>query len=117
MFVYGDSFQAFLVAIIVPNPDFAKEWAAGKGIQETDPKKICQNGDFMKEIMDQMAKKEKESKLNGMEKVKRVHFHGEMFTVENDMLTPTFKVKRNIAKKVFEKEIEKMYSEGEPNRV
>ena len=32
-----------------------------------------------------------------------------MFTAENDLLTPTFKLKRNEAKKFFLKEIKEMY--------
>lgn len=35
----------------------------------------------------------------------------EAFTVENDMLTPTFKLKRNVAKKKYEEMIEKLYKE------
>ena len=31
------------------------------------------------------------------------------FTVDNDLLTPTFKLKRNIAKNVFQVQIDKMY--------
>jgi long-subunit acyl-CoA synthetase (AMP-forming) len=33
----------------------------------------------------------------------------EAFSVENDMLTPTMKLKRNVAKKVYDEEIEKTY--------
>jgi len=36
----------------------------------------------------------------------------EQFSVENEMLTPTMKLKRHIAKKRFAEEIERMYSEG-----
>lgn len=32
------------------------------------------------------------------------------FTVENDILTPTMKIKRNIAKSMFSEQINKMYS-------
>jgi len=35
-----------------------------------------------------------------------------MWTVENDMVTPTFKLKRNIAKKKYQEQIDKMYEEG-----
>lgn len=48
-----------------------------------------------------MKRKETETKMSGLEKVKRVHFHDDPFTMQNDLLTPTFKVKRNVAKKVF----------------
>jgi len=35
----------------------------------------------------------------------------EEFSVENDMLTPTFKLKRNIAAKVYKEKIDLMYVE------
>jgi len=44
--VHGDSFQAFLVGILVPNPDFAKTWAEGMGHAGKDPKEIYQMEDF-----------------------------------------------------------------------
>jgi long-chain acyl-CoA synthetase len=34
------------------------------------------------------------------------------FTIESDMLTPTFKLKRNVAKKLYEADIDRMYAEG-----
>jgi long-chain acyl-CoA synthetase len=105
------------VAIIVPNPDFVKSWCAGLGMADKDLKEVMKMEEFKKEIMQQMKKKEDEVKVTGLEKVKRVHFHPDMFTVQNDLLTPTFKVKRNMAKKAFENEITEMYALGEVNRV
>lgn len=49
-----------------------------------------------------MDAKAKESTLTSLEKVKKVHLTMTPFTVENDLITPTFKIKRNIAKKYFE---------------
>lgn len=50
-----------------------------------------------------------ENKLTGLEKIKHVHLILDPFTIESDMLTPTLKIKRNIAKKIFEKEIAELY--------
>ena len=36
----------------------------------------------------------------------------DMWTVESDMLTPTMKLKRNIAKERYAEDIKKMYEEG-----
>ncbi len=47
--------------------------------------------------------------MSGLEKVKKIAFHSEAFSIQNDLLTPTFKVKRNVAKKLFENEIQEMY--------
>lgn len=30
IFIYGDSLQAYIIAIIYPNPEFIKEWASQK---------------------------------------------------------------------------------------
>lgn len=52
-------------------------------------------------MIGQMDAKAKEYQLNSLEKIKKVHVHGAPFTMENDLITPTFKIKRNIAKKTF----------------
>lgn len=69
------------------------------------------NADLKKDIIAQMDAKAKENNLTSLEKVKKIHIFGAPFTVENDMLTPTFKIKRNQAKKIFQAEIEAMYAE------
>ena len=51
-----------------------------------------------------------ENKFNSLEKIKHVLLTLDLFTQENDLLTPTMKIKRNIAKKVFEKEIQQLYA-------
>ena len=59
-----------------------------------------------------MELKAREYNLTSLEKIKYVHLHSEPFTVENDIITPTFKIKRNVAKKVFQEHIDKLYQEG-----
>ena len=54
-----------------------------------------------KTILDDMTRLGNENKFTGLEKVKDISLSAEPFTIENDILTPTFKLKRNIAKKVF----------------
>lgn len=42
--------------------------------------------------------------------VKDIHICTELFSVENGLLTPTFKLKRNEARKTFAPQIEDMYT-------
>jgi long-chain acyl-CoA synthetase len=42
--------------------------------------------------------------------VKSVHFDHELFSVENGMLTPTMKLKRNEGKAKYAKQITEMYA-------
>lgn len=58
-----------------------------------------------------MDAKAKEYALTSLERIKKVFLTPEPFTQQNDLITPTFKIKRNIAKKVFLEEINKMYAE------
>ena len=55
----------------------------------------------------------KHNKLSGLEKIKKVYVSGDPWTIENDILTPTMKIKRNVAKNVYKKEIDEMYAETE----
>ena len=53
----------------------------------------------------------REAQLRGFEFVKAVTLTVEPFTLENGLLTPTFKIKRPQAKEYFAQVISKMYSE------
>ena len=52
-----------------------------------------------------------ENKISGLEKPKDITLTLETFSVENNILTPTFKLKRNIARDVYKTQIQAMYSE------
>ena len=62
---------------------------------------------LLKEII--IDQKRHEYDLNGLEVPKRIYYSTEEFSIQNDLLTPTFKLKRNEAKNFFIKEIREMY--------
>mgnify|MGYP000510060203 CR=1 FL=1 len=49
-------------------------------------------------------------KLSSLEKPKEFYLHAEPFSIENEILTPTFKLKRNVAKQTFQPQIDAMYA-------
>jgi long-chain acyl-CoA synthetase len=51
-----------------------------------------------KGILNNMLELAKTNKLSGLEKVKKIYVTSEPMSIENDILTPTMKIKRNIAK-------------------
>ena len=61
-------------------------------------------------LMGEMALLAKENDLKPFEQVKDILVTPEVWSVENDLLTPTFKVKRNALKKAFQPQIDNMYS-------
>ena len=74
------------------------------------------NNDLRQDVFDDIIKLAVENKFSSLEKPKQIHLVFDQWTPETDILTPTMKMKRNIAQKVYEKEIEKMY-EIEPMKV
>ncbi|TRY98500.1 hypothetical protein DNTS_014637 [Danionella cerebrum] len=108
-FVHGDSLQACLVAIIVPDPDFLPSWAKKRGI-EGNYEELCNNKEVKKAILEDLLKIGKESGLKSFEQVKDIALHGEMFSIQNNLLTPTLKAKRNELRNHFRAEIDQLYS-------
>ncbi|KAE8817794.1 long chain acyl-CoA synthetase 6, peroxisomal-like [Hordeum vulgare] len=110
-FIYGDSFNSFLVAIVAVEPDVLKAWAASEGIQSEDLRQLCADPRAKAAVLADMDSIGKEAQLRGFEFAKAVTLVAEPFTVENGLLTPTFKVKRPQAKAYFTKELADMYAQ------
>ncbi|KAJ6667960.1 hypothetical protein lerEdw1_016281 [Lerista edwardsae] len=85
IYVHGDSLQAFLVGIVVPDAEVMPGWAQKKGFQGSYAQ-LCKNA------------------------VKAIYIHSEMFSVQNGLLTPTLKAKRPELREFFKKQIEELYS-------
>ncbi|XP_057541271.1 long chain acyl-CoA synthetase 7, peroxisomal [Amaranthus tricolor] len=109
-FVYGDSLNSSLVAIISVDPDTLKNWASGEGIKYEDIGQLCRHPRAKAAVLAEMDALGREAGLRGFEFVKAVTLVPEPFTLENGLLTPTFKIKRPQAKIYFEKEIGEMYA-------
>lgn len=70
---------------------------------------VLQDSVFKKLIQDEMNRLSAENKLSGLEKPKDIWLTLDAFSIENNMLTPTFKLKRNIGREVYRAQIDKMY--------
>ncbi|XP_016565840.2 long chain acyl-CoA synthetase 6, peroxisomal [Capsicum annuum] len=121
-FVHGDSLNSSLVAIVCVDPNMLKAWAVNEGIKNKDMKQLCADPRAKATILKDMNTVGKEAKLRGFELAKAITLVLEPFTIENDLLTPTFKIKRPQARAYFAKEIADMYAElstsnSSPNKI
>uniref|UniRef100_A0A669C3L4 Long-chain-fatty-acid--CoA ligase n=1 Tax=Oreochromis niloticus TaxID=8128 RepID=A0A669C3L4_ORENI len=109
VFVHGDSLQACLVGIVVPDPDFLPIWAKKKGF-EGSYSELCDNKDVKKAILEDILNLGKEAGLKSFEQVRDIVLHPEMFSIQNGLLTPTLKAKRTELRSCFREQIDELYA-------
>ncbi|KAI0518635.1 hypothetical protein KFK09_006071 [Dendrobium nobile] len=110
-FVYGDSFKSCLVAVVAVEPEILKMWAATERIQYDNLEQLCSDPRARAAVLAEMDEVGKQAQLRGFEFAKAVTLVLDPFTMENGLLTPTFKIKRPQAKAYFAKAIADMYEE------
>ncbi|KAF9131551.1 Long chain acyl-CoA synthetase 7 peroxisomal [Mortierella sp. 14UC] len=111
VFVYGHSLQATLVGVVVPDAETLKLWANENKLGDKTYEELCAEPLVRTTLQKELTVFGKESDLKGFEILKNIYVTPEQFSIENDLLTPTFKLKRHQAKEKYDAEIERMYKE------
>ncbi|CAL5356224.1 unnamed protein product [Camellia sinensis] len=107
IWVYGNSFESFLVAVVNPNKQVFERWAEENGVPG-DFNSLCENPKAKQNVLVELTRIGKEKKLKGFEFIKAVHLDPEPFDMERDLLTPTFK-KRPQLLKYYQNIVDNMY--------
>ncbi|XP_061643760.1 long-chain-fatty-acid--CoA ligase 1-like isoform X1 [Phyllopteryx taeniolatus] len=109
VFVHGDSLQSFLVAVVVPDHDFLCGWTKRTMGVEGSYNALCSRADVKAAILDDMVRLGKEAGLKSFEQVKAICLHPELFSIDNGLLTPTLKAKRNELRQHFRSQMDELY--------
>lgn len=123
LFVHGNSEESFLVAVGGVNPDEFAPFASrllGRKIPPTDiaaVKAACDEPAVRAEVLKLCDRNADKAKLAGFERVKRIFLTVEPFNFENDLVTPTLKVKRAQAAKFYKQQIDAMYADKQPEKI
>lgn len=115
LYVYGDSYQSYLVAVVVPSEEHLRAALRERGMEEIEGRsfaELCKDPDVKAVMFEEMGKVADASKLCGFEKVKNIFLDCEHWTIENGMLTPTMKLKRLASRTKYKEVIEALYKEG-----
>lgn len=101
--MYGESTESWLLAIVVPELEQLKKGCSQREItiEGLGDDELVAQEDVHKMVIENFNELAKSNKLNGIEKIKKIFMTNEAFSMDNDILTPTFKIKRNIARKIF----------------
>ena len=103
--VYGDK-RPHLVALLVPDPDFAKDWAKANG-KAADMAALADDPDFRKAVG--AAIERVNAGLSVIERVRRFALTAEPFSIENSMMTPSLKIRRHVIREKYGPALEALY--------
>ncbi|KAJ7525626.1 hypothetical protein O6H91_17G059800 [Diphasiastrum complanatum] len=109
IWVYGNSLESVLVAVVIPNKDLLETWAKENG-EEGNYEALCQRPKAKEFIINELNAVAKKSKLRGFEYIKLVHLESEPFTIERNLMTPTFKLKRPELLKCYKETLNGLYA-------
>uniref|UniRef100_A0A1I8I4L2 long-chain-fatty-acid--CoA ligase n=1 Tax=Macrostomum lignano TaxID=282301 RepID=A0A1I8I4L2_9PLAT len=110
IFVDGDSLEIYVLGIVVPDPDVVLPWAKSHGLPQ-DLEALCKdpNGPLKRAILEDLNRIGRENGLKGFELCKDIMLCAEQFSVENGLLTPTFKSRRPDLRVRFRDDFKRMY--------
>ena len=103
--VYGDT-RPHLVALVVPDSEFALEWAKGKGKPE-DMAALAEDEEFG--LVIRGAVDRVNDRLSNIERIRHFTMAPDGFTIENEMLTPSMKIRRHIINRHFGDKLQALY--------
>lgn len=114
-YIEGDSLQAHVVGIIVPDRKALVTWADANSIVFNNSfGDLCKDprskSFLLKEVSNFGSLGSKE--LKGFEIPKNIYIEPEEFSIQNGLLTPTFKFKREIGKSYYAAQIANMYRQS-----
>lgn len=103
--VFGDR-RPYLVGLIVPDDEWIRDWAK-KNDKPNDYKVLKDDADFKNAIKDAISRVN--SRLATVEKVKRFTLADDHFTVDNEQMTPTMKIRRHVINETYRDRLEGLY--------
>ncbi len=72
---------------------------------------MCKDAEFKAFIKEELDTLGKAQKLSSLERPRDIYLTSDPFSVENNILTPTMKLKRNVGRDVYKVKIDEMYVE------
>jgi long-chain acyl-CoA synthetase len=104
--VAGDK-RPYIVGIVVPDPEWTKDWAKANGKEASTPAALKDDPDYVKAVG--AAVDRVNAGISVTEKVRRFILADEPFTVENEQLTPSIKIRRHVIRQVYGERLDALY--------
>jgi long-chain acyl-CoA synthetase len=105
--VIGDR-RNFISALIVPKYDALAAYARAHHIRFEDPRELIRKAEIYDLAMTEIARRTED--LSSYEKIRKVAFLDDEFSIDGGELTPTMKVRRSEIEKKYKSVIDQIYS-------
>ncbi len=103
--VSGDK-RPHLVGLIVPDPEWAVGWAQANDIPY-DLTELCSLPAFRSAVMEAVDRVNKQ--LTVTERVRKIALTPDGFTIDNEMLTPSLKIRRHVIRQRYGDQVDGLY--------
>lgn len=103
--IYGDK-RPYMTAVIVPDPEWVQEFCA-KTATPCKFRNLSRDADFKATIGAAVERVNRD--LSVIERVRKFILADEAFTIENEQLTPSMKIRRHVLKAVYGEQLDKLY--------
>jgi long-chain acyl-CoA synthetase len=111
IFVYGDSTRDSLVAIVVPAREKVAALFGKPQLSDAEFEAYCKDAKVAAAIKAELDRLATERKLPGYERIRKVACESEEWTTANDLMTPTFKLRRKKLSDKYRALIDKLYGD------
>jgi long-chain acyl-CoA synthetase len=103
--IAGDK-KPYMTAVLVPDPDWTQEWCAKNGAP-CDFRALAHDPDYKAALAHAVERVNKD--LSVIERVRKFIVADGPFTIENEQLTPSLKIRRHILKLVYGDRLDALY--------
>ena len=103
--IFGDR-KPYMVAVLVPDPEWTQEWCAKNG-DACDFARLAENSEYRTALGHAVERVTKD--LSVIERIRRFILADGPFTIENEQLTPSLKIRRHVLKEVYGPRLDGLY--------
>ncbi|CAL9079558.1 unnamed protein product [Musa textilis] len=108
--LHADPFHSFCVALIVAAQHALEGWASNQGISYSDFSDLCQREETVEEVQGSLLKAAKQAGLDKFEIPAKIKLIPDPWTPESGQVTAALKLKREIIRKAYADDLEKLYA-------
>jgi long-chain acyl-CoA synthetase len=103
--IAGDR-KPYMVAVIVPDGEWTQEWCAASG-RRCNAEQLAGDADYRAAIAAAVERTNRD--LSVIERVRRYILADEPFSIENEQLTPSLKIRRHVLRQAYGERLEGLY--------